>query len=67
MDSTLTMPMAERRETQVLPATAALATPSRRWTWRMALVLAFAVLLFFSRLGQRALWSEEMRLGGDPA
>ncbi len=27
----------------------------------MALVLAFAVLLFFSRLGQRALWSEEMR------
>jgi 4-amino-4-deoxy-L-arabinose transferase-like glycosyltransferase len=32
-----------------------------RWTSRMTLVLALAGVLFFARLSERALWSEEVR------
>jgi 4-amino-4-deoxy-L-arabinose transferase-like glycosyltransferase len=35
--------------------------PDRAWSWRMTLVLAFAAVLYFACLGQRALWSEEVR------
>lgn len=37
------------------------ATSSMRWPTRMALVLGLAGLLFFARLSERALWSEEVR------
>ena len=36
-------------------------TGSTNWPTRMTLVLAFAGLLFFARLSERALWSEEVR------
>src|SRR6266852_6298201 len=42
------------------PAPIAAMTTSR-WPTRMALVLAFAGVLFFARLSERALWSEEVR------
>src|SRR5258708_40229078 len=42
-------------------APTASANPQRRFGTRMALVLAFAGVLFFARLSERALWSEEVR------
>jgi len=55
MDSTLILPTAAPLET-----TTSLQRPGT-WTWRMSLVLAFAAFLFLARLGQRGLWSEELR------
>ncbi len=36
-------------------------TRTSSWPWRMAGLLVFAGILFFARLGERALWSEEIR------
>jgi len=55
MDSTLILPTAAPSDT-----TAALQLHGT-WTWRMSLVLALAAFLFLARLGQRGLWSEELR------
>jgi 4-amino-4-deoxy-L-arabinose transferase-like glycosyltransferase len=44
-----------------MESTLILPTAARTWTWRMSLVLGLAAVLFLARLGQRALWSEELR------
>jgi 4-amino-4-deoxy-L-arabinose transferase-like glycosyltransferase len=62
MDSTLLRPTEDSSE-PTLATRWGRVEPNRMrsWSWRMSLVLAFAVVLFFTRLGGRALWSEELR------